>query len=287
MKKNLLKNLCIILVSFRSKDKVQKTIKYLNKDISIILIENSMDASIKKEFESKFKNVKVIIPKSNDGQGAAFNIGAKKTKKKYLLFIDIDIKIKTSQIITLINKAIKIKKFGVITPKIKNHNYNGSIIDKNKNQDLHKVLFNHGCVMLVERNTFKKINYFDEKIFLYFEESDLFKKCIDANLPVYMYDKVIISNPKSKSIDQKFRNDYIKVRNWHYCWSKFYYYKKHYGYLNGIVKTLPNLIRAIKKITICFFQLRFTEMSYYFAEILGLLFSYLNFRSFYRLKGKI
>ena len=96
MKKNLLKNLCIILVSFRSKDKVQKTIKYLNKDISIILIENSMDASIKKEFESKFKNVKVIIPKSNDGQGAAFNIGAKKTNKKYLLFIDIDIKIKTS-----------------------------------------------------------------------------------------------------------------------------------------------------------------------------------------------
>ena len=284
MKKNFLKDVCIILVSFRSKKKVEKTIANLNKKISVILVENSKDISIKKEFEKKYKNVRVIIPKFNDGQGSAFNLGAKKTNKKYLLFIDMDIKIKTTQIIALIKKAIKIKKFGVLTPKIKNHNYNNSIINKDKNEDLHKVLFNHGCVMFIKKSTLKNIKYFDENIFLYFEESDLYKRCMDANLPVYMYDKILITNPKSKSIHQKFNHEYLKIRNWHYCWSKFYYYKKHYGYLTGIFKTFPNLLRAIKNILICFIQFRFKEMMYFIAEISGLFFSYLNIKSFYRIK---
>ena len=80
MKKNLFKDLCIVLVSYRSRKKIGKTLSIIDKKISIILVENSMDISIKKEFENRYKNVKVIIPKSNDGQGAAFNLAAKKNK---------------------------------------------------------------------------------------------------------------------------------------------------------------------------------------------------------------
>ena len=120
MSEKLLNQICIIMVSFRSKKKVEKTISNLNKRISIILVENSRDKSIKKEFEKKYKNLQVIIPKINGGQGYAFNIAAKKTNKKFLLFIDMDITLKDHQILKLIKKAIQIKKFGVLTPKIKN-----------------------------------------------------------------------------------------------------------------------------------------------------------------------
>ena len=65
--------------------------------------------------------------------------------------------------------------------------------------------------MLVKRSIFKKVKYFDDNIFLYFEESDLYTKCIKANLPVYMYNKVKISNPISKSIDRKYLDEYIVV----------------------------------------------------------------------------
>ena len=286
MKKNFLREICIILVSFKSSEKVKKTIKNLNKDISIILVENSMDISLKIELESKYKNIKVIIPKTNDGQGGAFNLAAKKTNKKYLLFLDMDIKITTTQILKLIKKAIEIKNFGVITPKIKQQNYDELKIEKNKNQGLYKVSFNTGCVMLVKKSTIKKINYFDKRIFLYFEESDFYMRCIKANLPVFMYDKVLISNPITYSIDKKFSHEYLKIRSWHYCWSKFYYYKKHYSYLTGIRKTLPNLIKALKKLFTHLFKFRFKEMSYFFAEISGLITSYLNIKSFYRIKIK-
>jgi N-acetylglucosaminyl-diphospho-decaprenol L-rhamnosyltransferase len=284
MKNKNLREVCVILVSFRSKKKVKETIKSLNRYISIILVENSMDVSLKKELESKHKNVEVIIPKSNNGQGEAFNLAAKKTNKKFLLFLDMDIKITTLQITKLIKKAIDIKKFGVITPKIKYQNYDKLKLEKNKNQDLYKVWFNTGCVMLIKKSTMKKINYFDKKIFLYYEETDFYKRCINAKLPVYMYDKVLITNPKTYSIDSKFSHDYLKIRNWHYCWSKFYYYKKHYGYFVGLKKTFPNLIKAVKKIITHLFTFKFREISYFCAEILGLLSSYLNINSFYRIK---
>ena len=283
MKNNFLKDLCIVLVSYRSKKNIKKTISLIDKNISVILVENSMDRSIKKEFEKKYKNLRVIIPKSNSGQGAAFNLGAKKSNKKFLLFMDIDIHIKKSQIIELMKLAKKIKAFGVLTPEIKNHNYTESIIKK-INKNLFEISFNHGCVMLVKRSIFKKVKYFDDNIFLYFEESDLYTKCIKANLPVYMYNKVKISNPISKSIDRKYLDEYIVVRNWHYCWSKFYYYKKHYGYFVGIFKTIPNLIRAIKNLTFSILKFEFFKIKYFLAEISGLFSSYFNFKSYYRLK---
>ena len=91
MKNKYLRDVCIILVSFRSKKKVKETINSINKNISVILVENSMDISLKKELEKKYKNVEVIIPKSNNGQGEAFNLAARKANKKYLLFLDMDI----------------------------------------------------------------------------------------------------------------------------------------------------------------------------------------------------
>ena len=284
MKNKYLRDVCIILVSFRSKKKVKETINSINKNISVILVENSMDISLKKELEEKYKNVEVIIPKSNNGQGEAFNLAARKANKRYLLFLDMDIKITTLEIMKLVKKAIDIKNFGVITPKIRHQNYDKLKIEKKKNQDLYKVWFNTGCVMLVKKSTMKKVNYFDKRIFLYYEETDFYKRCINANLPVFMYDKVMITNPKTYSIDTKFSHDYIKIRNWHYCWSKFYYYKKHYNYFIGLQKTLPNLIKAIRKIITHLLMFRFKEISYFYAEISGLISSYLNIKSFYRIK---
>lgn len=272
------------MVSYRSTTKVEKNLKRLNKQISIILVENSQDYKIKKEFEKKYKNLKVIIPKVNGGQGYAFNIGARQTKKKFILFMDVDVQINNSQIISMLRMAIKIKKFGVLTPKIKNQSYKNLIIKKDNKNDYQKIIFNTGCIMLVESKIFKIIKCFDQDFFLYYEETDFYKRCRDMGFPVYLLNKVIISNPTSKSIDKEFYHDYLKVRNWHYCWSKFYYYKKHYNYFTALSKTTPNMIRALRKILNCLINFKINETKLYFMEIYGLLCSYFGLRSFYRMK---
>ena len=63
-------------------------------------------------------------------------------------------------------------------------------------------------------------------------------------------------------------------------------YKKHYGYLTGLSKTTPNLIRAIKSVVHGVFTFNFEKVLIHYVEIEGLLCSYLNIKSFYRIKNK-
>ena len=284
MRKNLIKDLCIIVVSYKSNKKTKNLIKKINRKISIIIVENSMDINFKKQIEKKYKNVSVIIPKSNDGFAASLNIAVKKTKKKYIMYFDSDITIKNSQITKLLSKGKEINKFGAITPKIYKQDYKSLILDKPKIKGLSQVWFNTGCVILMKKKYLKRLNYFDDNIFLYYEESDFYKRCIDSNLPVLMYDKVTIKHEGSASIDSKYDHEYRKIRNWHYCWSKFYYFNKHHGYLFGLSKTFPNFVRSAKKIIFSLINFKFNEASHYYSEIEGLICSYLKIKAFYRIK---
>ena len=284
MKNKLFKDLCVIVVSFKSQTKILKLIKNLNKSIAVTIIENSKDINLKLAIEKKYKNVKVIIPKYNRGIAYSINLATKKTKKKYIMYLASDINVKNNQIIKLLKKANDIKIFGAITAKIHDQNYTDLIINPEKTNGLTEVSFNTGCIMLMKKDLMKKINYFDDRFFLYFEEYDFYTRCIDNNLPVFMYDKVSIKHEGGAAIEKNFRNEYKKVRNWHYCWSKFYYYKKHYGYLKGLSKTLPNLLRSTRNIIHGILTFNFEKVSIHYVEIEGLIFSYLNLRSSYRIK---
>ena len=52
------------------------------------------------------------------------------------------------------------------------------------------------------------MKYFDNHFFLYFEESDYYKRCIEKGFPIYMYDKVKIIHEGSSSIDEESRFEY-------------------------------------------------------------------------------
>ena len=67
--------LTIILVSFHSNHIIENLINTLEKNIRIIVVENSLNKEIKPYLEKKFKNVQVIIPKKNLGNGGGINLG--------------------------------------------------------------------------------------------------------------------------------------------------------------------------------------------------------------------
>ena len=77
------KDLTIIFVSFYSKNLIEKPISQINDEIPIIVVENSMDVSLKK-LESKYPNVTVIIPDENTGNGGGANIGLRLAKLNML-----------------------------------------------------------------------------------------------------------------------------------------------------------------------------------------------------------
>ena len=267
--------LTIILVSFHSNHIIENLINTLEKNIRIIVIENSLNNEIKTYLEKKFKNVQVIIPKENLGQGGGINLGLSLVKTEFSLYLDVDTVPDKDMIEILLKNAEKIKNFSILAPKVKNFNYTDELyIEHNKDKNCHKMKFITGCALLFNMKILNKIGYFDENIFLYYEEHDLYYRCLKFGFAIYLIDDAKLIHHGSSSINKNYDYEINLTRNWHYCWSKFYYFKKNYGYFYGIKKTIPNFLRALRKYLFYKFVGDKKNSSLRMAEMQGLMASY-------------
>ncbi len=277
--------LTIIIVSFHSNHIIENLIHKLDKNIKIIIIENSLDLEVKKSLEKKFNNVKVIIPEKNLGNGGGINLGFSFVKTEFSLYLDVDTLPEHDMIKVLIENAEKIKNFSILAPKVTNFSYSKDLyIDHEKNKKKHKMKFITGCVLLFNMKALSKTGYFDENIFLYYEEHDLYYRCHKMNLPIYLIDDAKVLHQGSSSVSTENIHEIHINRNWHYCWSKFYYFKKNFGYLFGIKKTIPNFVRALKKYLFYSIKMDKKNSLLHKAEIQGLISSYCLRKSFRRPK---
>lgn len=272
-------DITIIFVSFFSNNILFKYVKKLNK-FRIIIVDNSRNELLRKKFK-KFKNVKIILNKKNLGFGSSVNVAIKNIRTKFALHLDLD----TSISIKNINKLIKFAKnhsnFGVLTGKIRGFDYkHNQFLKKNifKNCDQMKMV--DGCLMLFNLKFFKK-KIFDENFFLYFEETDLFKRCLNKKIQILKLNTVNFSHKGCSSSDNKYKRKIEINRNWHYMWSKFYYNTKHYGYLYALKESLKNLISSFLK-GYCFIFLNFNKREIYKARFQGCLNAILLKKSLFR-----
>ena len=122
----------------------------------------------------------------------------------------------------------------------------------------------------------------DENFFLYFENIDLCLRLRKNNQKLYVVENLKFDHFGKQSSHPSFQKQTLICRNWHYCWSKFYLYRKHHNYFIAFRKTLPNLIRSIK---LCIYY-KFKKDDYNFqlhkSELSGLISAYLLKSSFYR-----
>ena len=80
---------------------------------------------------------------------------------------------------------------------------------------------------------------------------------------------------------------YKLSRNWHYCWSKFYFYKKNYSYTFALKKISPNFITAIKSLIFNLLKINSSGILISIAQISGILNSLMLKSSSYRIENKI
>ena len=91
-----MENIDIILPNYNSHESLKKTLNSIFnqtfKKWKIIIIDDNSDLETKKILETykKFKKVKIFYLKKNKGAGYCRNFGIKKSKAKYIAFIDSD-----------------------------------------------------------------------------------------------------------------------------------------------------------------------------------------------------
>ena len=248
-------NLSVIIVSFKSDHIIQRCIDSIDKEIEIIVVDNSNNAEFKKYIENKYENVRCILSAKNIGMGAGNNIGIKSTNKDFALVLNPDVILEKDAINQIINASKIINSFAVITPTLDDVKYPNYKLDFTKDQKFDpitpfKVKSVDGYSMLLNLKKLKQLtnfNFFDENFFLYLENDDFCKRLELINENIFVVPKSKIYHLGGQAVDPKYKKEIELVRNWHWMWSKFYYNNKHYGYLNAIIRILKNLISAIIK----------------------------------------
>ena len=275
--------LTIVLPAYKSRKFLLEHIKFLSKDIKIIIIDNSNNKTLKYELENKNKNISVILRK-NIGYGRAINLGSKFVKTKYFMVMNPDTKIFRNTIKNLIIAAEKIKVFGAISPdQISNKRLNAKKINYINKKEL------NGGAILFNTRLFKRIKGFDENIFLYYEETDYFRKFNIKKFNLFLitnsyFYHSLKGDSSSASFEDIKAKEYARlIGGWHGQWSKFYYLKKYDGYMYAFIKCLPNLIINVIQLIIKIFILS-KKTKYIYFKIEGLICSMIGLSSFKRNK---
>tara|TARA_Y100000992_G_C21273121_1_gene498146 strand:- start:46 stop:927 length:882 start_codon:yes stop_codon:yes gene_type:complete len=247
-----IKKITIVLVSYNSSKKIKKFIKQIPIVTPIMIVDNSNDIGLIKNFRKK-KNVKIFF-KKNLGYGSSINFASKRVKTPYFFVVQPDVTgINKSALIKFYNYAKKINdKFSVMGPHFldapKKGHYQTSLT--HKIMKIHNV---HGSTIFFNKKVFNKNKGFDENIFLYWEETDYTKRAMKNGFSAYQLNIVKVRHEKGKAVEVKNQEDKDKLKNlysWHFIWSKFYYFKKHYGKMLAIIYFIPIMIRTLIRVFI-------------------------------------
>jgi len=269
---NSIKDITVITVTFHSGYIVESLIKALDEKIKIIVVDNSLDEGFKKSLEKKFRNVEVVIPKKNLGVGGGINHGLSLVKTKFSLHLSADTVPNKGTVNCLLQNATKIKNFSVLAPRIENYTYReNEYIEKNLNNKFHKMKYVIGAALLINMDSLNKVGKFDENIFLYYEEMDFYFRCLKNGLDIYLIDEASIVHHGAASVDKKYNFEITLNRNWHYNWSKFYYYKKNYGFFYSLIFFSPIIIRTVFKIVFYMIFKNLEKIENYTVRLNGLI----------------
>ena len=246
-------DLSIIILNYRSKEFTAhcvETIRASGKgDYEIIIIDNASGDNSAEYLHNAFPEIRVIANKKNLGYGAGNNIGIKQAKGDYVLVLNPDVEMGYPDMQKMIDYLKNYPDIGVLGPQliypdgviqdscrrfprlldliIKRTNlhrwklfrkrmddylmYN---IDSSKNQPVDWLV---GAALMIPCSVFKKVGYFDERFFLFLEDTDLCRRVSEAGMKVIYFPEVKAAHnhqrlSQSKSWRVLFnRNFYIHI----------------------------------------------------------------------------
>ena len=279
-----LNNITFIIVSFKSENVIHSCLNSLPQISKKIVIENSRNTKLKEELESKYDNIEVLI-NHNLGMGASNNIGILRSKTQFAYILNPDTKLNVSTIDKLIEAADKIIDFAILSPLCSDSRFpNYKIYEKksNLNNNIIEVDTIDGFSMLINKSKFNN-SFFDENIFLYLENDDICLRARKNNQKIYIVKNSLIDHLGASSSNIKDSYEFNLLRNWHWMWSKFYYNKKHSGFLLSTIKIFPNFLSAIIKYIFYLLLFKNQKRKIYKMRLLGIINAFIGKKSFYRI----
>tara|TARA_B100001996_G_C18480920_1_gene523739 strand:- start:329 stop:799 length:471 start_codon:yes stop_codon:yes gene_type:complete len=135
---------------------------------------------------------------------------------------------------------------------------------------------------IVNKSKLENYKIMDEKFFIYFETMDMCFNFKKRGQKMYIVNNIKFDHLGGSSHDKKYNFEANLSRNWHYNWSKFYYFKKNHNYLYALKKFIPILFKLIIKLIIKLILNKKNESLLIKAELNGIITSLFLKESSYR-----
>ncbi len=236
--------------------------------LEVIVVDNNSTDGSPEMVGKEFPQVHLIESKVNLGFGGGNNEGARKAQGNYLLFLNSDTIVLKGALPKMLDFMEKHPEIGILTPKLvwedrktpqagmiglkptlpkmilekpfklfKNLVRKAPFLNRlaqkisldfwDFNQE-REVDWVTGAALLTGRVLFEKLQGFDEKIFMYFEDVDLCLRAQKLGAKVFYYPDVTIVHLGGKSI--QLSRDRKKI----YYQSQDYFWSKHHSLLSAI-----------------------------------------------------
>ena len=267
-KKN--EDITVILTLYKTpKEKLSNLNQY--KNFKNILFAQESDDSFKKELKKNLDfKFDYYSSRKNIGLSKSSNFLLKKVKTKYCLFTQADITIKEKSINSLKMILSKNNDAIFIGPNFKN------IKSKNKSIKYSFVKNLNAACMLCDVKKLKKIGFFDEDFFLYWEDIFLMNKINKSNYKMILANNVKATHGGGKSTVRNLKVQFIRNSNFKYG-ELLYDYKL---IKLRLLKIIRQLFQNIIFLIINFFIFNKNNFFQNLAIITGIL----KFLKFYLLK---
>ena len=202
----MIKNISTILTLYKTPlNKLDNLKQY--KDFNLFLFEQEGSKLSKKRLRKilKFK-FKYYFSKKNIGLSKASNFLLSRVKSKYLLFTQPDILIKKREILNL-QKIFRINKNIIfVTPNM----FQKKKDKKNKIRYTKKI---KAACILCDVEKLKKIGFFDEDFFLYWEDIDLMKRINHSKYKMVIADNIFAKHHNSQSSENNIKTQHLRTLN--------------------------------------------------------------------------
>ena len=226
----------VILTLYKTPIKKLNNLNCYKKFPLIIFEQEGSIESKKKIIKNLKRNFKYFYSNKNIGLSRASNFLLKKVKTKYMLFTQPDIFIDNKSILNLSKIFKKDKNIIFITPTISKKFENFK-----KKKIIYKKKIKAACMMCNVKKL-KKIGFFDEDYFLYWEDIDLMKKVNSFKYKMVVMNNVFAKHMSSQSSENNFKTEYLRRSNFIYGELVFDYKHRKLRFIKIFRKFLQNLV---------------------------------------------
>jgi hypothetical protein len=274
-------DITVVIVSFNTRALLLECLENLSNELNglsaeIILVDNaSVDGSVG-AVRDKFPNVRLVESAINLGFAAANNVGFRMARGRYIVMLNTDAFLSPNSLHLAFKKMEADRTIGLGGARLVGRDGawqpSARLFPSPLNDLLHlsglaskyprsrffgradrtwaspeqscETDWVPGAFSIIRHDVLKRVNYFDERFFLYYEEVDLCRKIKKLGFKIcYWADVIVIhvGGESSKTIkDQNFASKGSQLTLWRMR-SQLLYYRKHYGYMGTwLSKALEN-----------------------------------------------